>query len=157
MSREKARRSNLKSRESLSKASVPPEAEAHEEEEKHEESVKMEEEPIKIEELDHISFNCSMLKPSNIKQIWSGFKVHKAMFDFMQWYFRPRNSYEPERVDYNALNILAEYQTYNLEFLKNELDVTDEQTANVLEALWSLLEFDPDEKSVEKEIGGGDM
>ena len=67
-----------------------------------------------------------MLKPANIKQIWSGFKVHKAMFDFMQFYFRPRNSYEPERVDYNALNILAEYQTYNLEFLKNELDVTDE-------------------------------
>ena len=107
--------------------------------------------------MDHISFNHYMLKPSNIKQIWSGFKVHKAMFDFMQFYFRPRNSYEPERVDYNALNILAEYQTYNLEFLKNELDVTDEQTANVLEAFWSLLEFDPDEKSVEKEIGGTDL
>ena len=75
------------------------------------------------------------------------------MFEYLQWYFRPKTSYETERVDYNALNILAEYQTYNLEFVKNELDLSDEQSANVLESLWSLLEFDPDEKSIEKEHG----
>jgi len=98
-----------------------------------------------------------MFRPSDLRKIFSGFKVKKAMFEFMQWYFRPRTSYEPERVDYNALNILAEYQTYNLEFLKNELEASDEQAANVLEGLWSLLEFDPDEKSVEREHGGGDV
>ena len=75
------------------------------------------------------------------------------MFDYLQWYFRPKTSYETERVDYNALNILAEYQTYNLEFLKNDLALSDDQSANVLESLWSLLEFDPDEKSIEKEHG----
>ena len=75
---------------------------------------------------DHSSFTNYMLKPSNLKQIWSGSRVKNAMFEFMQWFFRPRNSYEPERVDYNALNILAEYQTYNLEFLKNELAVSDD-------------------------------
>ena len=106
---------------------------------------------------DHESFHQIMLKPSNVKQIWSGFKVHKAMFEYMQSYFKPRNSYEPERVDYNAMNILSEYQTYNLEFLKNKLDFSDEQCANVLEAFWTLLEFDPDEKSVEKEIGSNEM
>ena len=85
---------------------------------------------------DNVCFDQCMIKPSNLRDIWSTFKVKKAMFDYMQWYFRPRNSYEPERVDYNALNILAEYQTYNLEFIKNELDLNNEQSANVLEALW---------------------
>ena len=70
------------------------------------------------------------------------------MVDYLTWYFRPKNSYDPERVDYNALNILAEYQTYNFEFLRNELDLNYDQCANVLQALWNLLEFDPDEKSV---------
>ena len=97
-----------------------------------------------------------MLKPSNIRDIWSIFKVKKQMVDFMTWYFRPKNSYDPERVDYNALNILAEYQTYNLEFLKNELDCNFDQCANVLHALWNLLEFDPDEKSVQVEHGATD-
>ena len=40
--------------------------------------------------------------------------------------------------------------------MKNELDLTNEQAANVLEAMWNLLEFDPDEKSVEKDVEGGD-
>ena len=100
---------------------------------------------------DNIAFSEYIIKPSNLKQIWSTFKVKKAMLDYLQWYFRPRNSYDPERVDYNALNILAEYQTYNLEFVKNELDLSDEQSCVVLEMLWNLLEFDPDEKSVQVE------
>ena len=48
------------------------------------------------------------------------------MLEHLQFYFRPKNSYDPERVDYNALNILAEYQTFNFEFCKNELDLTNE-------------------------------
>ena len=75
---------------------------------------------------DNVCFNNYLIKPSNIRTIWSQFKVKKAMFDYLQWYFRPKTSYETERVDYNALNILAEYQTYNLEFVKNELDLSDE-------------------------------
>ena len=105
----------------------------------------------------HAYFHRVMLKPSDIRQIWSGFKVQRAMLQFMQHYFKPRSSIEPERVDYNALNILAEYQTFNLEFVKNELDLSDEQTANVLDALWQLLEFDPDDKTVEQEKGAGDV
>ena len=73
---------------------------------------------------DHASFSDYMMKPSNLRDIWSIFKVKKSMTDFLTWYFRPKNSYDPERVDYNALNILAEYQTYNMEFLRNELDLT---------------------------------
>ena len=106
---------------------------------------------------DNVCFNNYLIKPSNIRTIWSTFKVKKSMFDYLQWYFLPKNSYDTERVDYNALNILAEYQTYNLEFIKNELDLSDDQCANILENLWSLLEFDPDEKSVEKEHGADDV
>jgi hypothetical protein len=40
-------------------------------------------------------------------------------------YFKPRTSYEPERIEYNALNILADYQCYNLEFSKNEMNLSD--------------------------------
>ena len=58
------------------------------------------------------------------------------MVEYMTWYFRPKNSYDPERVDYNALNILAEYQTYNLEYLKNELDLNFDQCANVMLSHW---------------------
>ena len=74
------------------------------------------------------------------------------MIDYLTWYFRPRNSYDPERVDYNALNILSEFQCCNLEFCKNELNLNDKQSAIVLDLFWNLLEFDPDEKSVEKDI-----
>ena len=48
------------------------------------------------------------------------------------------------------MNILAEYQSYNLIFLKNELALTDIQCAACLDMFWNLLEFDPDEqKSME--------
>ena len=90
--------------------------------------------------------------PSTISEIWGTFKVKAAMIKYLTWYFRPRNSYDPERVDYNALNILAEYQCFNLEFCKNELSLSDKQSASVLDMFWSLLEFDPDEKSVERDI-----
>ena len=83
-------------------------------------------EELGMEAEDNICFNNYMMKPSNIRDIWGTFKVKQNMFNYLQWYFRPRNSYDPERVDYNALNILAEYQTYNLEFLKNDLDLSDD-------------------------------
>lgn len=108
-----------------------------------------------LEDEDHPCFANNICKPSNLRDIWSAHKVKKKMFDFLTWYFRPKNSYDPERVDYNALNILAEYQTYNFEFLKNELDLNNDQSSNVLQALWNLLEFDPDEKSIQVEHGGG--
>ena len=74
------------------------------------------------------------------------------MLDYLSWYFRPRNHYEPERVDYNALNILSEYQCFNLEFCKNELNLNNQQSANVLNLFWNILEFDPDAEAVEKDI-----
>jgi hypothetical protein len=94
-----------------------------------------------------------MLRPSSIRDIWKNEKVKKAMFNYMTEYFKPRSSYEPERVEYNALNILVEYQVYNLEFAKNDLHLTDFQSALVLDLFWRLLEFDPDaEASIAREV-----
>ena len=106
---------------------------------------------IDDEDLD-AGFNQCILRPSNVKEIWGTFKVKAAMIKYLTWYFRPRNSYDPERVDYNALNILSEFQCFNLEFCKNELNLSDKQCAAILDMFWSLLEFDPDEKSVERDI-----
>ena len=106
---------------------------------------------INEEDID-AGFKDAVLKPSTVSEIWATFKVKAAMIKYLTWYFRPKNSYDPERVDYNALNILAEYQCFNLEFCKNELSLSDKQSACVLDMFWSLLEFDPDEKSVERDI-----
>lgn len=99
---------------------------------------------------DHSCFDDSILKPSNVRDLWGTSKIKNAMLDHMQWYFRPRNSWEPERIDYNALNILTEFQCFNLEFAKNEMALNDNQTAALLDLFWNLLEFDPDEKSTQQ-------
>lgn len=53
-----------------------------------------------------LDFIISSLK---VKEIWANSKPKNALLEHLQWYFRPKSSYDVERVDYNALNILAEY------------------------------------------------
>jgi len=101
---------------------------------------------LQIQDEDDMGFEEYMIRPSQVRDIWRNSKSKNAMFTFMCEHFKPRTQYEPERVEYNALNILSEYQVYNLEYCKNELCLTDVQTSLVLDLFWSLLEFDPDEK-----------
>ena len=61
------------------------------------------------EEMDDRMFEFAIIKPSHIRAFAKTFKKKSAMLEHLQWHFRPKNSYDPERVDYNALNILAEY------------------------------------------------
>ena len=49
-------------------------------------------------------------------------------------------------MEYNKINILAEFQLYNIVFCKNELMLDDYKVAVVLNIMWKLLEFDPDSK-----------
>jgi hypothetical protein len=88
------------------------------------------------EEMDDRMFEFAVLKPSHIRHMSKAYKKKQAMLEHLQWYFRPKNSYDPERVDYNALNILAEYQTYNLLFATKELSLSERQTANILDLFW---------------------
>ena len=60
------------------------------------------------EEQDSALFENTILKPSTIHSIWGTFKVKKEMFEYLTWYFRPRNSFSPI-VELNVLDILAEY------------------------------------------------
>jgi hypothetical protein len=78
-----------------------------------------------IQDEEDLGFEGYMIKPSTIISIWKNSKVKVAMFNFLANYFKPRTSYEPERIEYNALNILADYQCYNLEFSKNEMNLSD--------------------------------
>ena len=85
-----------------------------------------------------------IITAQTVKEVWAKSKPKTALLDFLTHYFRPKSSLDPERVDYNALNILADYQLYNLEFAKNELCLNDQQSAAVLDLFWRLLQFDPD-------------
>lgn len=81
---------------------------------------------------------------NTVKEVWAKSRPKAALLEHFTEYFKPKSSLDPERVDYNALNIIAEYQLYNLEFAKNELNLNDKQSANLLNLFWCLLEFDPD-------------
>lgn len=70
------------------------------------------------EEADDKLFEFSVIKPSHIVKFERSGKIKKAIHDHIGWYYRPRSPFEPERIDYNCLNILAEYQTYNFEMCR---------------------------------------
>ena len=77
-----------------------------------------------------------IIPAQSLRDIWSKSRPKQALFDHLQAHFKPKSSLDRERVDYNALVILAEFQTYNLELCKNELYLTDEQSAAVLHMFW---------------------
>ena len=95
-------------------------------------------------------FEFLIIKPSDILKFERSGKIKKAIQDHIGWHYRPRSQFENERIDYNCLNILAEYQTYNLEMCRNDLELSNKQTAMVLDLFWQLLEFDPDVEADEQ-------
>jgi len=100
-------------------------------------------------------FSDFIFKPNDIAEVWSKSRSKEAILDHLASFFKPKSSFDVERVDYNALNILAEFQVFNLEFCKNSLGLTNKQSACVLHLMWLLLEFDPDQgSSSQKSIDG---
>ncbi len=93
-----------------------------------------------------------IIPAETVALIWSKSRPKQALLEHLTWYFRPKSSLDPERVDYNALNILADFQLYNMEFAKNEICLNDHQTASILDLFWQILEFDPDETPSKAEI-----
>lgn len=53
--------------------------------------------------------NDFVITHQNIKEIWGKSKPRQALVEHLQWFFRPHSSLDPERIDYNALLILAEF------------------------------------------------
>ena len=70
---------------------------------------------------------------------------------FLQELYKPKSQFEQERVEYNQINILAEYFQFNMIFAKNELMFDNYKTAVVVQMFWNLLEFDPEEEAQKKE------
>ena len=91
-------------------------------------------------------FQNYIVKPSHVKRVWaSGAKQLKdEIFAIYQEYFKPKSSLEPERVEYNELNIFSEFQLYNLAFAKSELMMDDHKASIVINLFWRLLEFNAD-------------
>jgi hypothetical protein len=80
-----------------------------------------------------------------VKRVWAATKNLKdEIFSIYQEFFKPKSSLEPERVEYNELNIFSEFQVYNLSFAKSELMMDDHKACIVMNLFWRLLEFNAD-------------
>lgn len=88
-----------------------------------------------------------VLNPSDIKRIWRANRMKEAIVKFLQDLYKPASQFEEEKVEYNKINILAEYQLYNMTHFKNELMMDDYKVAVCLDIMWRLLEFYPESSS----------
>lgn len=57
--------------------------------------------------------------------IWNSGRPKEQIIDILANHYKPKSPAEEEKLEYNELNILAEYQLHNLIFLKNELLLDD--------------------------------
>jgi hypothetical protein len=71
--------------------------------------------------------------------------MKEDLINIFQQYFKPKSSIEQMKVEYNEINIFAEFQLYNLIFAKNELLFDNYKTAVMLNLFWKLLEFSVDD------------
>lgn len=69
---------------------------------------------------------------------------------FLQELYKPKSQFEQEKVEYNHINILAEFILYNIIFAKNELMFDEFKVAMMCDMFWRLLEFDPEDDSQSK-------
>lgn len=86
-----------------------------------------------------------ILSPVDVRRIFNAPRPKEELVKFFQELYKPKSQFEQERVEYNQINILADYQMYNMIFAKNELMYDDIQAAVLLDILWRLLEFEPEE------------
>lgn len=50
-----------------------------------------------------------ILKPSDITRIWKSARMKDELVKFFQELYKPSSQFEEEKVEYNQINILAEY------------------------------------------------
>ena len=86
-----------------------------------------------------------VLLPTDIKKLWKSTRVKEELVAFLQNLYKPKSQYDTEKVEYNQINILAEFIYYNLIFAKNEMMLDEFKVAVVLDLFWRLLEFDPED------------
>lgn len=92
-----------------------------------------------------------ILKPTDIQRIWKSTKMKQELVLFFQELYKPKSQFDQERVEYNQINILAEYVLYNIIFAKNELMYDELKVAVIVDMFWRLLEFDPEDPNEKKD------
>ena len=102
-------------------------------------------------------FQNYILKPSHLKRVWASLNLKEEIFSIYQEFFKPKSSMEPERVEYNELNIFSEFQVYNLIFAKNELMLDDHKASIVLNLFWRLLEFNAEPPAQERPMSNNNV
>lgn len=85
-----------------------------------------------------------LLKPEQIAEVWISQDPVGDLFSIFTEHFNPGNDPEYAEVDDNKIRVFAEFQIYNMIFAKNDLKLDDEQTANLLDILWTLLAINQD-------------
>lgn len=85
-----------------------------------------------------------VISENDVESIWNSEDPLKEMFDLFTTFFNPNHSHDFEQVDDNKIHFLAEFQIYNMIFLKNDLKLGNVETAEVLQILWSLLGLNQD-------------
>jgi hypothetical protein len=83
--------------------------------------------------------------PSDITKIWRSTRLKDEIVKHLQNLFKPKSQFEQEKVEYNHINILAEFILYNLIFAKNELMFDEFKAAMLVDMFWNLLEFEVDD------------
>ena len=58
------------------------------------------------------------------------------LVNFFQELYKPKSQFEQEKVEYNQINILAEYSMFNILYAKNELMLDEFKTAVLVEMFW---------------------
>ena len=93
-----------------------------------------------------------ILLPSDITKIWRSTRLKDELVKHLQNLFKPKSQFEQEKVEYNHINILAEFILFNLIFAKNELMFDEFKAAMLVDMFWKLLEFDVEEEKGSKMI-----
>lgn len=80
-----------------------------------------------------------IITPSLVNSLWHASRPIENLIELYQKTFNPENRIDDEKLDYNELKIISDFQVYNLIFAKKELLLDDEKTSYLLEVFWTLL------------------
>ena len=80
-----------------------------------------------------------IIHPDHVEAFWVSPRPKEAMIEHYQKTFNPENKLDEEKLDYNELNIVAEFQVYNLIFAKKDLLLENEKATYLMEIFWRLL------------------
>lgn len=80
-----------------------------------------------------------LISDIQVDLIWNSPDPVQEIFEIFTSFFNPEHDPEFEQVDDNTIRFLAEFQIYNLIFLKNDLKLQNDQIALILDMLWNIL------------------